>query len=173
MIMAQTPQSATTARCVCGSVELEATGAPIASVVCYCDDCQAGSRQLEALPNASAVQDADGGTAYVLYRTDRVRYVKGAELLQSHKIKETSATNRLVASCCNAAMAMKFDDSRHWLPIYRARFEGDAPPLQWRICTKFKAEGIEPPKDVHSSKMYPFGFILRLVTSNIAMLLRR
>jgi hypothetical protein len=31
------------ASCACGSVELEASGAPITSVVCYCDDCQEGS----------------------------------------------------------------------------------------------------------------------------------
>lgn len=120
-----------------------------------------------------SLQDADGGTAYVLYRSDRVRYIKGAERLQSYKIKEKSATNRLVASCCNAAMVTRFDDSRHWTPVYRARFQGDAPPLQWRICTKFKAEGVEVPNDVPSSRMYPFWFIVRLTAANIAMLLRR
>ncbi|PWK68450.1 DUF6151 family protein [Aminobacter sp. AP02] len=168
-----TATSKSIVRCSCGTVELEASGAPITSVVCYCDDCQAGSRQLAALPDAAAVQDADGDSAYVLYRADRIRYTKGSERLQSYKIKEKSATNRLVASCCNAAMAMKFDDSRHWTPIYRKRFEDHAPPLQWRICTKFKAEGVEIPNDVPSSSMYPFGFIFRLVGANIAMLLRR
>ena len=38
------------ARCTCGNVEVEAVGAPILSVACYCDDCQKGSRQIEALP---------------------------------------------------------------------------------------------------------------------------
>ena len=105
-----TPKTHRIARCSCGSVELEAIGAPIASVVCYCDDCQEGSRQLEALPNAGPVQDADGGTAYVLYRTDRVKYVKGAELLRGHKINEKSKTSRVVATCCNSAMVVKFDE---------------------------------------------------------------
>jgi len=72
--MSAPPKSEMTASCSCGSVELEAVGAPIASVVCYCDDCQEGSRQIEALPNARPVQDPDGGTAYVLYRKDRVTH---------------------------------------------------------------------------------------------------
>jgi hypothetical protein len=46
--MSAPPKNAMTASCSCGSVELEAIGAPITSVVCYCDDCQEGSRQIEA-----------------------------------------------------------------------------------------------------------------------------
>jgi hypothetical protein len=172
-MMPGTPNTLKIARCSCGSVELEAIGTPITSVVCYCDDCQAGSGQLEALPNAGAVRDDDSGTAYVLYRADRVRYARGERLLRGHKINEKSKTSRVVATCCNSAMVMKFDDSRHWVPMYRARFEGDTPPLQWRICTKFKPGHVEIPNDVPSYAMYPLGFMAKLVTSNIAMLLRR
>jgi hypothetical protein len=42
--------------CSCGQVECEATGAPIVTVACYCDDCQEGSRQIEELPNARAFE---------------------------------------------------------------------------------------------------------------------
>ncbi|MGZ5900627.1 MAG: GFA family protein, partial [Reyranella sp.] len=59
------------ASCLCGGVEIEATGAPITSSVCYCADCQRGSRQIEDLPNAGPVREADGGTAYILFRKDR------------------------------------------------------------------------------------------------------
>jgi len=48
-----------TASCACGSVELAAIGAHIVSNVCYCGDCQQGSRQIEALPNAGPVRDPD------------------------------------------------------------------------------------------------------------------
>ncbi len=41
------------ARCACGSVGIEASGTPITSVVCYCDSCQEGYRQIEALTKAS------------------------------------------------------------------------------------------------------------------------
>jgi hypothetical protein len=83
---------------------LQASGAPIVGIVCYRDDCQEGGRRIEALAKASPVQDADGGTAYLLYRKDRLDCVKGAPLLKGLKLKETSATNRVVATCCNSAM---------------------------------------------------------------------
>ncbi len=89
-----------TVSCVCGQVAVEATGVPIASVVCYCDDCQEGARQIRSLPDAVAIDDPDGGTAYLAYRKDRVTYLKGAALLRHHKIREDSATNRVIASCC-------------------------------------------------------------------------
>ena len=161
------------ARCTCGRVELEAVGAPIASLACYCDDCQEGSRQLEALPNATPIRDAASGTAYVLFRKDRLRYAKGAELLQGHKISPASATNRVTASCCNAAMMVTFDDIRHWVPVYRGRLGDDAPPLQWRICTRFKPENAEIPTDVPSFAMYPLGFMAKLLMSGVGTLLRR
>ena len=100
-------------RCSCGNVEIETLGAPMTSVVCYCDDCQKGSRQIEALTNAVPVLGPDGGTAYVLYRKDRVKYLKGAELLKGYKIDEKSTTSRVVATCCNSAMIMRFEDAKH------------------------------------------------------------
>jgi hypothetical protein len=81
------------ATCACGRVELEAIGKPIVSAVCYCDDCQKGARQIEALPNAGTVADPDGGTPYILYRKDQIACSKGADLLKSYKLKDTSATN--------------------------------------------------------------------------------
>ncbi len=159
-----------TARCSCGTVEIEALGTPITSVVCYCDSCQKGSRQIEALTNAVPILGPDGGTAYILYRKDRIKYSKGAELLKDYKIEEKSTTNRVVATCCNSAMVMRFDDAKHWVPVYRARFQGDLPPLQWRICTKFKPENVELPTDIPSSAMYPAGFVWKLLTSKLSML---
>ena len=171
--MPEMPQNRAIARCACGSVEFTAIGAPIASLVCYCDDCQEGSGQIEALPHAPPIQDRDGGTAYITYRKDRVECAKGAELLKRHKIKETSATNRVVASCCNSAMAMTFDDARHWVPMYRAWFQGDVPPLQMRICTKFKRGTDDLPDDVPSYPRYALGFMAKLLAARVAMLLRR
>jgi hypothetical protein len=162
-----------TARCSCGSVEIEALGSPIMSVVCYCDTCQKGSRQIESLTKAVPILGPDGGTAYVLFRKDRVRYSKGAELLKGYKVEEKSSTSRVVATCCNSAMVMRLDDAMHWVPVYRARFEGDMPPLQWRICTKFKPKNVEIPTDIPNSTMYPAGFMWKLLTSKISMLFSR
>ncbi len=161
------------ARCACGRVEFEATGPPIASVVCYCDDCQEGSRRIEALPGARAVRDPDAGTAYILYRKDRAKCRTGAEHLSGGKIREDSATSRVVARCCNSAMLMKFDDARHWVSIYRGRFRGDVPPLQLRICTKFQPVASEHPSDVPSHSGFPLRFLAKLLASRLAMLLAR
>jgi hypothetical protein len=160
-------------RCACGSVEIEAIGAPIACTVCYCDTCQEGSRQIEALKDAPKILDPDGGTAYVLYRKDRVRHSKGAELLKGLKIDEKTTTRRVIATCCNSAMEMRLADPMHWVPMYRTRFQGDIPPLQWRICTKFKPANVEIPKDVPSSPMYPPGLMWKLLTAKFSMLFGR
>jgi len=171
--MSETPRSRTTARCSCGSVELEAIGAPIVSVVCYCDDCEEGSRLIEALPNARPVRDSDGGTAYLVYRKDRVKCSRGTQFLQAHKIREKSPTNRVVATCCNSAMLLNFDDGKHWVDIYRARVQGDAPALQMRICTKFKAGNGDVPNDAPGYPTFPLRFLAKLLAARIAMLLRR
>lgn len=165
-----TEKSRASARCACGNVEFEAIGAPITSVVCYCDDCQEGSRQIEQLPNAAAVRDPDGGTAYVVYRKDRVRCSKGAQLLQNQKIKAASATNRVVASCCNSAMILSFDDARHWVDLYRGRLQGAIPPLQMRVCTRFKSGNDAVPDDVPAYPAFSFRFLAKLLAARIAML---
>jgi hypothetical protein len=136
------------ARCACGRVEYEASGNPIVCLVCYCADCQAGSRAIGAI-------DGDGGTAYVVYRKDRVRCTRGAELLEGHKLRPSSKTCRKVASCCNAPMLMWFEDAKHWVPIYAARV-CDAPPADMRICTK-------------SSPGIPVTLMMKLVAARIAM----
>lgn len=162
-----------TARCSCERVDIEAFGAPITSAVCYCDTCQKGSRQIGALTSAVPDLDTSGGTAYILYRKDRIKYSKGAELLKEYKIEEESATSRVVAACCNSAMIMRFDDARHWVLVYRSRFQGDIPALQWRLCTRSKRENVEVPVDIPSSAMYPAGFLWKLLTSRLAMLFSR
>ena len=162
-----------TATCSCGRVELKAVGRPITSAVCYCDDCQTGARQIEALPNAGAVADPDGGTAYVLYRKDRIACASGAEWLRSHKLKQASATNRVVATCCNSAMFVNFDRGPHWVSAYRARFHDNLPPLEFRTCTKFKPAGTVLPGDVPSSRTYPPALVFKLLASRLAMLIGR
>jgi hypothetical protein len=162
-----------TAICSCGKVEVRAFGAPIFSAACYCDDCQRGAAEIEALPHAPAVRDAAGGTAYLLYRKDRFECSEGADLLRPFKLKQTSPTNRVVAACCNSAMFVNFDRGPHWVSAYRARFQGDLPPLQARICTKFKPDGTPLPDDVPSYKSFPPGLIIKLLSSRIAMALGR
>jgi hypothetical protein len=155
--------------CSCGSVELETTGAPILGAACYCVDCQEAGRRIEQLPNAPRVLDPDGGTDYLLYRKDRLKCVKGAELLLDHRLKEESVTTRVVAKCCNSAMFLDFQKG-HWFSVYRTRFSGDVPPLQMRIQTKFRTRTTGDPGDIPGYAGYPPRFMLKLGAARIAML---
>jgi hypothetical protein len=161
------------ARCACGRVELEVLGSPILGAACYCDDCQEGARQIEALPDACPVLGADGGTEYLLYRKDRMRCSKGSELMRDYKITTDSPTRRVVATCCSSAMFLDFQKG-HWFSMYRARFGGNAPPpLQMRIQTKFKPEHCDLPNDVPRYATYPFKFVVKLMAARVAMLVGR
>src|ERR1700722_736056 len=160
--MPSTLQQNRTARCTCGSVELETAGAAILGATCYCDDCQEAGRQIEQLPNAPRVLDPNGGTDFLLYRKDRLKYIKGAGLLLDHKLREGSATRRVVATCCNSVMFLDFQKG-HWFSVYRARFAGDVPPSQMRVQTKSRPQTASGPGDIPSYAGYPAKFILKLV----------
>ncbi len=162
-----------TAHCVCGQVAIEAVGAPITSVICYCDDCQEGARQIRSLPKAASIAGADGGTAYLAYRKDRVTCLKGASLLRHHKIRDDTTTNRVIATCCNSAMFLSFDDGKHWVDLYRSRCEGDVLPVQMRICTSFRPGGRTGPSDVPEYSRYPLSFVFKLVLAKAAMMLQK
>lgn len=137
----------TTAGCSCAGVELELRGAP-------------------------PVLEPDGGTAYVLYRKDRMQCSKGAELLRDYRLNENSPTRRVVAACCNSAMFVDFQKG-HWFSVYRARLRGEVPALQMRIQTRFAPRGADVPHDAPGYARYPLKFIFRLLGARVAMLLRR
>jgi hypothetical protein len=160
------------ASCRCTKVTFAATGKPILSVVCYCDDCQEGARRIESLPDAVPVRHPDGGTPYVLYRKDRFSCVKGNQLLQGLHIRQQSPTKRVVTSCCNSAMFLDFGKG-HWVSVYRARFAGDLAPPQMRVQTRFRPKGAEVPRDLPAYATFPLTFIVKLIAARIAMLLHR
>jgi hypothetical protein len=158
------------ARCLCGAVELTAAGRPIVASVCYCDDCQAAATQIAALTGSPPpVVERDGGTEYLLFRKDRFACSKGHEHLRAVRLKDASATRRMIAGCCNSAMYLAFDDKRHWVSAYRMRFEGDVPPLEIRICTKSRSSREPLDTSVPSYAGYPPKLIVRLVGSMLAM----
>jgi hypothetical protein len=95
-------------QCACGSVEIDVVSKPIIGAVCYCDDCQEGARQLEALPSALPIMGADGGTELLLFRKDRMQFLKGSELVRDYRIKDSSPTRRVVATCGNTAIFLDF-----------------------------------------------------------------
>jgi hypothetical protein len=156
------------ARCHCGAVGFEAAGAPIASVVCYCDDCQEAGRRIEALPGARAVRDPEGGSAYLVYRKNRVRCVAGAEYVDELVLRDGSATRRLVARCCSAPLLLSFNDSKHWVDLFAGQVVGATPRVQFRMCTRFSPSPAAIPTDSPTSSGYPFRFILRLLAARLA-----
>jgi hypothetical protein len=70
-------------------------------------------------------------------------------------------------------MLVQLDRILHWTPIYRDRLVGDAPPLEMRVNTKFKPEGVPLPDDVPSYAGISASFALRLVGARIAMFFGR
>ena len=170
--MNRTPAPTRIASCACGRVLCEATGAPMVSLVCYCDDCQRGARAIEALPNAAAFRDADGGTPILAYRDDRFRCAEGADLLVDYKLGAASPTRRVVASCCNSAMFLKYGPG-FWTSAYRARFAGDPPPPDMRIQTAQRRADGPLPRDSPGYRGMPARLLARMLAARVAMLLGR
>jgi len=159
------------AQCSCGQVKIEIKGDPIAHTACYCKDCQSGGRQIEALPRAAAILDADGGTDCLECRKDRLRYASGEQFLKPMKLTDESSTSRVIATCCNAGMYLSMANS-HWLSVYSKRIQGNIPPLQLRVWTKYKRADTQLPADVPNFPSGSIGFYGKLFVHWILMLLR-
>jgi hypothetical protein len=167
------PKPQRTVACVCGRVRFRATGVPMGRAVCYCDDCQAAARLVEALPNAPRISDADGGTSYLTYRDDRFQCETGEDLLVAHRLKDSSPTRRLVASCCNSALYLKFEPG-FWASVYRTRMvDDDLPPPAMRIQTKFRTSDAPWPDQAPRFEGIPLRLFAGGIAARIAMLLRR
>ena len=159
--------------CACGRVRCGALGKPIVSLACYCNSCQEGARAIEALPNAAPFRDADGGTPLLTYRDDRFRCSSGEDLLVGYKLRDSAPTRRMVASCCNSAMFMKYAPG-FWVSGYRARFEGDdPPPLEMRIQIEGRQANSELPRDAPCYRGFPMKLAVKVISARVAMLLGR
>lgn len=154
--------------CACGKVEVALGGEPILTAACHCDDCQAGGAKIEALPGAWKVRDASGGTYYALHRKDLFRVTRGAELLRHDKLRPGTATNRVIATCCNSGIFISYDRGPHWVSIYRPGYGGDAPPLEMRVNTKWAAGPV--PNDVPAYRNFPLSFVWRLIKARVGMM---
>ncbi len=159
-----------TITCRCGAVEMAVEGEPILAAACHCDDCQAGGRQLEALPGAPKVLGPGGGTDYLLVRRDRARVLKGAELLREHKLRPGSRTRRVTASCCNTPMYVDVSVA-HWVTAYRDRFGPDAPPVEMRVMTKFAPPSSIPDDGLPRHERASARFIGKVAAAWVPLLL--
>lgn len=158
--------------CACGKVRFEAVGEPILAGVCYCDDCQAGARKIEALEDAGAVLDADGGSSTIVYRDDRIKCVSGKDLLVPVKLREKSPTSRFVASCCNSGMYIKYKRG-HWVSAYRNRFAGDLPEIDLRTQTQFRDSDLPFPDDAPRHRKFPMSLFGKLIRARVDMWIGR
>lgn len=159
--------------CACGQVRFEAVDAPILAGVCYCDDCQAGGRMIEALAGAASALDADGGADYLTYRDDRYRCVQGAELLVGHALKPKSPTKRYVAGCCNTAMYLKYKRG-HWTSTFRKAYDGaELPPVEMRTNVRFRETTLPFPDDAPQYQRFPLALFGKLIRARVAMMLGR
>ena len=158
--------------CRCGKVELETIGRPILAASCYCASCREAGSRFEQLASAPPVLTPDGGTDYLLHRKDRVRCVTGQEHLEEHRLKPESPTRRVIATCCNSAMFLDFTKG-HWLTLYRDRFASGAPPVEMRLMTKDRRNGIVLADDLPNHEGFSGKAMLRVLAAWIAMGLRR
>jgi len=156
--------------CDCGGVHLEVDRTPIISTECHCNSCREAGDRLGKLSVSHPVLEANGGTHFVLYRKDRIRFNHGTELLREFRLTPTSKTRRVVASCCNTPVFLEFEGG-HWLSFYAGLWpEGTLPPLELRTMT-----GDRPPEsealdgDVPSGALQTAKFYARLLGAWIAM----
>lgn len=154
--------------CACGAFQLEVEKTPIISTECHCNSCrEAGDRLQRA--GVSPVLEENGGTQFVLYRKDRIRFIKGTERLREFRLKPDAPTRRVVATCCNTPVFLEFE-SGHWLSLYSGFWPGDARPLpDIRTMTGDRADPALLPADVPYGKRQTLGFYARLLGAWIAM----
>lgn len=155
--------------CACGQVHLGLEKTPIISAECHCNSCRAAGTKLQALPEAPPVLEANGGTRFVLYRKDRVRILRGAELLKELRLTPGSKTRRVVATCCNTPVFLEFQNG-HWLSLYGCLWPaGTLPPLDLRTMTGDLPDGLTLSDDVPNGKRQSVLFFAKLLGAWIAM----
>ncbi len=96
----------------------------------------------------------------------------GQEHLRERRLKPDSLTRRVMATCCNSAMFLDFTRG-HWLTMYRNRFPAGAPPVEMRVMTRDRRDGVVLADDLPSYDGHSGKFMLRLIAAWIAMGLRR
>ena len=152
------------AHCRCGIVEVCAWGKPIIVNTCYCDDCQAAAERLAVPAKLASTTSTDGGTDFMVFRRDRLACTRGIDSLQVMKLMSVSKTRRMVAGCCVTPMYLAFEDKRPWVSAFRANFGLDAPPVERRICTRFRRSEEKAVDGLASHSGYPPAMMARILS---------
>lgn len=155
--------------CGCGKVHLGVRGAPIINVECCCDSCRDAGAKMATLPGSEPVVDRHGATRFVLYRKDRIDFLRGSEFLKEFRLKPGAKTRRVVATCCNAPAFLEFQGG-HWLSLYGGLWQaGSLPPLDLRTMTGDLPDASVLADDVPNAKRQNFPFFVKLLGAWIAM----
>jgi hypothetical protein len=110
-----------------------------------------------------------GTTRFVLYRKDRIDFVKGATHLKEFRLTPESKTRRVVASCCNTPIFLEFQNG-HWLSLYACLWtKGTLPALDMRTMTKDLPAGTVLPDDVPNASQQTLSFMAKLLGAWVAM----
>jgi hypothetical protein len=155
--------------CRCGQLQLQLDKSPILTAECHCQSCRTAAAQLQQLPAASEIMEPNGGTAFVLYRKDRVQITRGQELLEAYRLTPSSPTRRIVASCCNTPVFLEFQRG-HWLSIYSHLWpEDQRPKIELRTMTSDRTDETPLPNDVPNARYQSLGFMAKLLGAWVAM----
>lgn len=155
--------------CTCGQVQIVVEKAPIIATECHSKSCRTAGTRLRALPGAPSFLQSNGGTHFVLYRKDRIRFVKGAELLKDFHLTAEAPTRRVVAGCCNTPIFLEFK-SGHWLSLYSCLWpKATLPALELRTMTSDLPNGTTLSRDVPNGKRQSVLFFANLLGAWIAM----
>jgi hypothetical protein len=150
-------------------MQLHVEKTPIISAECHCNSCRAAGAKLQTLGAPAPVASANGGTHFVLYRKDRVQFLRGTERLKAFRLSPEATTRRVVATCCNSPIFLEFKGG-HWLSLYSALWpQGTLPPLDLRTMTSDLPEGAVFDDAVPSGKRQVFAFYAKLLGAWIAM----
>ncbi len=155
--------------CACEKVQIEVAGAPIISAECHCNSCRAFGARLQREQGSPPFLEANGGTRFNLYRKDRIRFIKGTDLLGEVFLTHDAKTRRVIATCCNTPIYLEFSHA-HWLNLYGDLWpKGAQPALDLRTMTSDLADRSALPNDVPNKKRQSIAFFGKLLGAWFAM----
>ncbi|MDV3250932.1 hypothetical protein DevBK_06265 [Devosia sp. BK] len=155
--------------CSCEQVALELDGAPFISTECHCNSCREAAGRLQPLPLARPMLEDNGGTQFVLYRKDKVAFLRGQDLLEVFRLGPDAPTRRVISRCCNSPIFLEFQ-SGHWLSLYSSLWPAETRPKpELRTMTSDKTDGIALADDVPAGTAQTLRFYRKLLGAWIAM----
>ncbi|ODT75006.1 MAG: hypothetical protein ABS76_35565 [Pelagibacterium sp. SCN 64-44] len=158
-----------TLACACGQFHVELDGDPFIATECHCDSCRQAAARLAALPPAFPLQAASGGTPYILYRKDRVRFPDGTGALHAFRLSDSAPTRRVLTACCNSPVFLEFQGG-HWLSLYAGLWpEAARPATEIRTMTSDLPEDHVLDDALPTGKWHTLGFYAKLLAAWIAM----